>query len=327
MIRIDGGYLEGGGQVVRGAVALSALSGEPVTLSNIRKNRPTPGLAAQHVAAVKAVAALCGAECEGLARNSRALTFVPGSVSKDWEYRIDVGTAGSIPLVLQAWLPAALRSGGSLAVTGGTEVSRSPTIDYFDQVFCNALRQYGAHIHIEVLKRGYYPKGGGSVTAKVEAVPLSPLEISPSSGCGIISCSSNLPSHVAQRQAVSAAEVLSPYLGDLPVLLDHRSGVSMGSSCTVWSGWKGDSALGRRGYPAEDVGADAARSLIEKLGLPGIVDIHMADQLIIPVAVFGGSFTTATLTLHTKTMVWLAGEFGYELEVRKGDEGCIEVSA
>jgi RNA 3'-terminal phosphate cyclase (ATP) len=326
MITIDGGYLEGGGQVVRGAVALSALSGEPVTLTNIRKNRSKPGLAAQHLAAVRAVAALCSAECKGLSRNSTRLTFVPRSIAKT-ECHIDVGTAGSIPLVLQAWLPIALRFGGSLAVTGGTEVSRSPTIDYFDRVFCNALRQHGAHILIEVLQRGYYPQGGGSVNISVDAVPLPPLEISPSDACGIISCSSNLPSHVAERQAASAAALLFPHLGDLPIMLDHRSGTSTGSSCTVWSGWKGGSALGRRGYPAENVGADAARSLIEKMGQAGTVDIHMADQLIIPVAVFGGCFTTAQLTLHSETMVWLAGEFGYDIEIREGDAGVIEVSA
>lgn len=328
MIEIDGARLEGGGQLVRGAVALSALSGEPIEISNIRKNRSRQGLAAQHLAAVSAVAALCDAECSGLLLDSRMLQFHPATIKKH-EFSLDIGTAGSIALVLQAWLPVALRTGGTITITGGTEVLRSPTIDYFDRVFCELLRRRGGEISLEIRRRGYYPRGGGKVVVTVSPHPPARLDIheSPGDYTGIISCSSNLPAHVAERQAAAAARAVVPYLGRIPIRTDSRTGPSTGSSCTVWAGLKGGSALGKRGYPAENVGGDAAAMLIAELGKPGLVDTHLADQLIIPLSEFGGSFTTSSLSLHAKTMVWLCAEFGREIGVAQIDSGVIVVSA
>jgi len=124
MLTIDGSCLEGGGQIVRLAVALSALAGIPVAVTRIRENRPNPGLAPQQIAAVRAVAGVCNAECRGLTVGSREITFAPGDLRRA-DLRIDPGTAGSITLILQAWLPVALRTGGSITVTGGTEVAWS----------------------------------------------------------------------------------------------------------------------------------------------------------------------------------------------------------
>jgi RNA 3'-terminal phosphate cyclase (ATP) len=326
MIRIDGARLEGGGQVVRGAVALSALTGEAVEISNIRRNRTKPGFAPQHIAAVRAVAALCDAECEGLSPGSGRLRFTPGPLTPR-ACTIDIGTAGSIPLVLQAWLPVALAAGGAIRVTGGTEVTRSPTIDYCDRVFCGILRSHGAAIRLEILRRGYFPQGGGEVFVRVERRPLRPLAIAEGEGGGIVSCSANLPGHVAERQAAAAFRALSVRLGDLPVTIDRRDGISTGSSVTVWRGAKGGTALGRRGYPAEEVGREAAGILLRELDRPGRVDAHLADQLIIILARTGGAFTTAPLSLHAETMCWLAAEFGSGIAVRSGEDGAVEVSA
>jgi RNA 3'-terminal phosphate cyclase (ATP) len=127
MLAINGAQLEGGGQIVRMAVSLSALTGTPVQITSIRARRDNPGLAAQHVAAIRAVASLCAARTTGVSVGSSTLTFQPSSLHQR-DITIDVGTAGSIPLVLQAWLPAALREGGSISVRGGTEVHHSPTI-------------------------------------------------------------------------------------------------------------------------------------------------------------------------------------------------------
>jgi RNA 3'-terminal phosphate cyclase (ATP) len=326
MITIDGAGLEGGGQVVRGAVALSALTGEAVEITDIRRNRPRPGLAAQHIAAVRAVASLCNAECEGLAPGSRRLLFTPGRLVAT-EVALSIGTAGSIPLVLQAWLPVALAGGGAIRITGGTEVSRSPTIDYCDRLFCRVLREHGAGITLDILGRGYYPQGGGEVAVRVGRQKIRPITISGDEERGIVSCSSNLPDHVAERQAGAAKAQLSTLLGDLEVTIDRRKGISTGSSCTVWCGAKGGTALGRRGYPAEKVGEEAANNLIRELDRPGRVDPYLADQLMIVLARHGGSFTTSPLTLHAKTMCRLAAAFGSEITVRSGPDDSVEVTA
>jgi len=326
MITIDGSRLEGGGQLVRAAVALSALSGEGVEIHNIRARRKNPGLRSQHIAAVKAVAGVCGAECGGLAQGSSNVRFVPGPL-RERRLQVDVGTAGSIPLVLQAWLPAALVAGGSISVSGGTEVAWSPTIDYVDHVFLPVLRDAGAAVDLRILRRGYFPRGGGLVEAVVAPSDLSPLHPAPEGPGGIISCSSNLPAHVAERQADAAAKRLFSVTGELPVTLDQREERETGSSCTVWQAGKGACALGRRGYPAERVGEDAADALLAELTAPASVDVHLADQLVLYLARYGGSFSASSFSLHAATMCWLCGEFGFEVAHHTTPEGTVEVRA
>lgn len=321
MLAIDGSRLEGGGQIVRMAVTLSALTQTPIEVTNIRANRPKPGLAAQHIAAIRAVASLCSAETDGLVVGSHRLTFTPGQLRRTSEF-IDVGTAGSIPLVLQAWLPIALRIGGEITVRGGTEVEHSPTIDYLVHVLIAQLTVMGAKVELSILKRGYYPQGGGEVRAQVERSSLTPLQITDelTSSIGICSNSSNLPDHVAERQAAAARTELMPIVGrDIPVYIDRQSGVSTGSSCTVWWGAKGACSLGRRGVPAEKVGKVAATELISELSTVGSADRHLSDQLLVYLTSAGGSFTTSTLTLHAETMCWLLLQFGHTIQYKRND--------
>jgi RNA 3'-terminal phosphate cyclase (ATP) len=320
MLTIDGSYGEGGGQLVRNAVALSAITGIPITIVRVRAARKNPGLAAQHVAAVSAAARTCDAVCTGVSRGSQTLTFSPHDL-KCCHTDIAVGTAGSVPLVIQAWLPVALSTGGSLHVTGGTEVPMSPTIDYLDHVLCGVLRNSGADIGMQILRRGYYPEGGGEVRIDVKRKHLSPIRpISDIRGpvC-ILSCSSHLPDHVAGRQA-SAAEaiVASGSKEECRILFDRRAGPGTGSSCTVWKGAKGGLALGRRGVPAESVGEMAARSYVTRKQEPGSVDCHLSDQLLVPLALFGGSFTAAKMTTHAETICWLLAQFGYRVKCHTG---------
>ena len=328
MLTVDGSRLEGGGQVLRLTVALSAISGVPVTVTRIRQNRKKPGLAPQHIAAVRAVAGTCDGECTGLTPGSSEITFTPGRL-RQADLRIDPGTAGSIPLILQAWLPVALEVGGSIVVSGGTEVPWSPTIDYTDHVLAPVLRAAGASIEITVIERGYYPRGGGRVHVRVEPSRPGPIAIpnGEKAGCGITSCSAGLPAHVAERQAAAARELLDrePGLSCTATLDARGSGTGVGSSVTAWSGAKGAVALGKRGLPAEEVGRTAARALIEECRSPGTVDVHLADQLLVYLARYGGEYTTRTLSMHAETASWLLGVFGYEIRCR--GNSTVEFSA
>ncbi|QYZ79596.1 RNA 3'-terminal phosphate cyclase [Methanofollis formosanus] len=311
MLEIDGSMGEGGGQVVRTAVALAALTGTPLRLTQIRAGRPKPGLAAQHCTAVRAVALACGAKMQGCSIGSTEMTFFPGELRRA-EGEIAIGTAGSIPLVLQAWLPVALAVGGSITLSGGTEVQKSPTIDYCARVLLPVLQAHGAGVRMEVLNRGYFPRGGGRVRVRVEPSSLRPLDLGRvPDHRGIISCSQGLPEHVAERQAAAAAALLPDY----PVEIVRTAGPGTGTSVTAWCGPKGGVALGRRGLPAEKVGRAAARDLLNALEAPGQADVHLADQLLVYLALAGGRYTAPALSSHASTACALLARFGREVTV------------
>ena len=176
MIDIDGSEGEGGGQMLRTAIALSALTGKPVRIRNIRANRPKPGLAAQHLCAVRGVTGICDAQVEGAEVGSTQLQFVPGEV-RAGNYHLDVGTAGSITLVLQACMLASARSPDEMRfrIVGGTNVRWSPPIDFYERSFFPRLVTLGFRVQITDVRRGFYPEGGGSVEVHFQA----PREVQP----------------------------------------------------------------------------------------------------------------------------------------------------
>lgn len=350
MIEIDGSYGEGGGQVVRTAVALSAVTGEEIKVMNIRKNRPNPGLKQQHLKALETAAKICGARVSGLSPGSSELFFAPVEI-KGGKYNIDIGTAGSITLLLQCIMPALpfAKEKVELTIRGGTDVAWSPTIDYLQNVTFRALEQLGYAGSVTLKERGYYPRGGGSVSAVFEPCKLhgfhfqkteenkrageklteEGLKGSQSKKRKImgISHASNLPDHVPSRQAEAAKSLLleAGYASQI----DIRSCefLSTGSGITLWTGYYGGSALGKKGLPAEKVGSRAAEEIIAELKAGAAVDIHLADQLIPYMALAGdSSYTVRELTPHALTNIWVTEQF---LDVKfriEEKEGLFEVS-
>lgn len=353
MIEIDGSYGEGGGQVVRTAVALSAVTGKEVKVTNIRKNRPNPGLKQQHLKALETAARICEARVSGLFPGSSELFFAPVEM-KGGKYEVDIGTAGSITLLLQSLMPALPFAKGKveLTVRGGTDVAWSPTIDYLQHVTLRALEQLGYAGSVTLKKRGYYPRGGGEVSAVFEPCKLRGFHFrkerenritgearreeetrnegrDQNQGIEIpgISHASNLPAHVPARQAEAAESLLLEAGYDPQINVQSFELLSTGSGITLWSGYCGGSALGKRGLPAEKVGRRAAEEIVSELSSKASVDVHLADQLIPYVALAGNSsYTVRELTLHAATNIWVTEQF---LDVKfriEEKEGLFEVS-
>ncbi len=323
MIRIDGSYGEGGGQIIRTAVALSAVTGTEVTISNIRSNRPKPGLKAQHMSAIRTAADMTCARISGLKSGSTELTFSPGDISGG-HYNIDIGTAGSITLLLQCLMPvaSAAQESVSLDITGGTDVAWSPPIDYMAHVLLPVLASMGLKCNIRLQRRGYYPRGGGRVTAIIHPSALRAVELDkekePCTVSGI-SHSSNLPPHVMQRQADAATAALEKAGYSSSIDTWAANSPSTGSGITLWCGYTGGSALGKRGLPAEKVGKAAAGEIITELGSWAAVDVHLADQLIPYMGLAGvGSFTVREVSGHTRTNIWVVEQFlGVEFRIEE----------
>jgi len=324
MLEIDGSYGEGGGQLVRTAVALSAVTGKGIRVTNIRKNRPNPGLKQQHLKALETAAKICQAQISGLFPGSTELSFVPVEI-KGGKYDIDIGTAGSITLFLQCIMPALpfAKEEVELTIKGGTDVAWSPTMDYLQHVTFSALKQLGYSGSVTLKKHGYYPKGGGKVSAYFKPCRLRGFHfLKEEEKIKGISHASNLPAHVPLRQAEAASTRLME--AGYPSQIETQSfeAFSTGGGITVWTGYMGGSALGKRGLPAEKVGKDAADEIILELRAGASVDTYLADQLIPYMALAGNSsYTVRELSLHTKTNIWVTEQFldvNFKIEKKEG---------
>lgn len=328
MREIDGSYGEGGGQLLRTSVALSAITGESVHLYNIRAKRSNPGLAPQHLTAVKAVAALCGAEVDGLEVKSREIIFRPGSL-RSGRFVFDIGTAGSITLVLQAALPAAISCHQELQmnIIGGTDVRAAPPLDYFRYVLLPLLSGMGVSAKMEIGRRGYYPRGGGQVVVEVYPSPvLRPLVLhrqeNPARITGYAHIS-NLPEHIIQRMVASALAELEIFAAPVVELevLGSPEAVGQGGaillSAELGNTRLGASGVAERGVPAERLGSEAGRLLREEVLSGATLDIHAADQVLIYMALANepSCFLASELSSHTVTTIWLLEQF---LPVRFG---------
>ncbi|MCE4615510.1 MAG: RNA 3'-terminal phosphate cyclase [Aeropyrum sp.] len=340
-VEIDGSMGEGGGQILRTAVALSAVTGRPIRVFNIRAKRKPPGLRPQHLTAVRAVAEIAGGRLSGASVGSTRLEFTPGII-RGGRYRFDVGTAGSVALVIQAITPvlAFADSSVEVVVTGGTDVPMAPTIDYMREVFRPILYNLGLEMEIEVERRGHYPRGGGLVRVRVPSPPggFRPRDFLERGGIrrvGIRSHAVRLPGSIAERQANSAAELVRRRLGVEPrvELETYPPGrdphLGPGTGILVWAEFEhtvmGGDSLGRKGKPAEKVGREAATTLVEDVETGAALDRHMSDMIPVYLALSSGPSLIygARLTSHAATTLELLRIIvdGFEYRILEGGEG------
>ncbi len=337
-IEIDGSYGEGGGQVLRGAVALSCLTGKAVRVYSIRAGRQKPGLQPQHLAGIQAAAQVSRGTLVNASVGSREIKFSPAKTAGG-NYTVDIKTAGSATMVIQTLLPIliAAEHAAEVKIIGGTDVPWSPPVDYMRQVLLPGLRLIGIGdgTSVELVRRGHYPKGGGEVILRTE--PAKDLRGIVAKERGAvesirgISYSTNLPGHVSQRQADSANRALREAgYGDVRIASEARDTEgSPGSGVVLWadiirSFRIGADALGAREKRSEEVGSEAAHRLLEELGSGMAVDSHLADMIIIYMAIARGTseIGVTKLTSHSETMMWLTKEFlATEWQVLKTSTG------
>jgi len=344
MIEIDGSFGEGGGQILRTALSLSALFMKPFRIFNIRKGRKKPGLMPQHLTCVRAMQLLSRAEVTGGEMGSTELVFRPNNVTGG-EFFFDIGTAGSTSLVLQTIIPSLifLKEKTSLILKGGTHVPFSPSFDYVSNVFAVILERIGIKIDLKIESCGFYPKGGGKIRADIfpaaDIKPLRVVERGEALGIRGYSGVGNLPLSIAERQKNSAVNKIRYELSDLkcPVEIEPVSVAAQGQGTFMYihleseNFFAGFSALGERKKRAEAVGEKAAEDLIKYYSTNAALDQHLPDQIVLYLSMSKEEsvFTTSCITQHLLTNLWtisLFHEFHYSVDGTIGKPGIVKIA-
>lgn len=330
---IDGSHGEGGGQILRTALTLSAITGRPLTIARLRARRPKPGLAAQHLTAVLSAAELCRAELSGATLGSETLSFRPTVPPQADDYLFDVaaaregGSAGAATLVLQtAALVALFATGASrFCVRGGTHVPWSPPYDYIAHVWRPFLARMGISLEVDLQRFGFLPVGQGEITARVTGLGsqasahLKPVEIMARGPPRLVSgraIAANLPSHIAQRMVARAMAMLSGRVPAISIRAEDVRAASPGAGIFLTAEYDrisaGFNAFGARGKSSETVADEAARGLLRHLRCGAALDLHLADQALLPLALAcaPSTFTCERVTRHLETNAWVIGRFG-----------------
>jgi len=323
-LEIDGSQKSGSGTILRLSIALAGILGEPLHIYNIRQRRDQPGLRPQHLEAVLTAAKLCNAETEGAKLGSRELWFKPSGIAGG-EIRAEIGTAGSIPMLLLTILPLcayAERSVSIHVVKGGTDVRNAPTINYLKYVLLPMLEQMGLKASLAVRKYGYYPKGMGEVLLQVQPCHgLSPVRLEEFGTVeelrGVSVCTFLEDRKVAERQAKAANDYLRSHglEAEIQVVNDKSNPLQKGSSLVLWAETNkgallGGDAIGELRKLSEVVGREAAENLFREVEAQATVDMHLTDMLVPYVALADGEsvYLTRAVTDHLDTNIWLAQE-------------------
>ena len=330
LVVLDGSEGEGGGQVLRSALALSLITGKAFRLENVRGGRKPPGLKAQHLTCVMGAATVGAAQVEGAELGSRRVEFHPGQVSTE-PRTLDVGTAGSTSLLLQClFYPLAIAGGSHLTLRGGTHVTFSPSFDYLARVWSPMLRVYGLDATLHLDAAGFFPQGGGSIRAEIQPVgavsdeDLTFEAVDRLTRVEVLSTVGGLPLETARRQNDAAAERLGrERLRVETEVVAPKVKHSKGSATLVWAKLPsglvaGESWLGDRGVSAEEVGQTAAEHFLQFLQSGGSFDVHLGDQVLLPAALAAAgylgparatTFTAAEVTDHLTTHVQVLQRF------------------
>lgn len=318
MLHIDGSMGEGGGQIVRSALALSAATGTPVTVDNVRAGRSKPGLLRQHAVALEALSRIASARVSGGELGSPRVTFEPGAI-RAGEHHLAVGTAGSTLLVLQAALPALLLAPGPsrLVLEGGTHNPFAPPFEFVDRVLVPHLRSTGAEITLTLERHGFYPAGGGRMVVDVTpAAAPRPLLLEtrpPLDRPRATILIANLGERIAKRERDTLAGHLDLPKGAIAIERIESNGpgnvilVALDAGDTAF---ELVASFGQRGRSAEQVALHAAKSAQDFLASGAPVGVQLADQLLVPLALLaGGRFRTGALSAHARTNAAVVNAF------------------
>lgn len=339
MLEIDGSLGEGGGQVLRSALSLSCLLNRSFRIYNIRKGRKKPGLMPQHLACVRALRILSDAAVEGEAVGGTEFSFTPGRI-RGGDYSFAIGTAGSTSLLLQALLPPLVFAGepSSLLLTGGTHVPFSPPFHYIEGVFLPALGRLGIAVRAEIESYGFYPRGGGRIRVTITPAGgasggrfLERGELGALKGISVVG---NLPMSIAERQREALLVLLASrgYHAEMETCQvstpGHGTFVFLKAEAENCSA--GFSSIGELGKRAETVGSEAAQRFLDYFATGACLDPHLADQLVLYLALAGGdsSFTTSRISSHLLTNLQVVERFlgtRYAVEGEIGEPGRVTI--
>jgi RNA 3'-terminal phosphate cyclase (ATP) len=321
MIEINGAFGEGGGQILRTSLTLSALTGQAFKIINVRSNRKQPGLRPQHLTAAQAIARITNAQMDGVFLHSQNLSFIPDQPHAG-RYRFDIPTAGALTLVLQTiFLPLCFAKGGSeVVLSGGTHVPYSPIFHYISELWLPCMKSLGFRAAFQLHKAGFYPRGGGDVLLKVHAPhalqPFKAIERGLLTQIRGISGVANLDENIARRQKHQALRRLRPICQDTKIKTTSLTSPGKGTFLFLKAmfsgdGWASFSALGAPGKRAEVVADEAVEEIVGFLMSDTCVDHHLADQIMLPLALIKGSsrFTTQRITQHLLTNAHVIQKF------------------